>query len=349
MSRTGTSVAVPFLLLLQAVAQAGKDNAADPLFASDDILEVRVVAPFGVIAQERPTDKDVPGKLYVAGEHGETIAFDVGIRTRGNFRRRADVCFFPPLRLNLKKSQVGNSLLDGQDKLKLVTHCRPRSHLYEQAVLAEYLAYRILTLLTNHSFRVRLLNINYANDEGDSGFHNFAFLIEHKDRVAKRIGIPVLSVSGTTVDKLEAAHANLTSVYQYLIGNTDFASTAGSQGAECCHNYTLFGSDDGAYYSIPYDFDMSGIVNAPYAAPNPTLRLESVRERLYRGFCANNALLPDTLDRFRAKRDDIEALIRGQPGLSSSSRRSMLKYVDQFYRTITSERSVNRHIVTKCR
>ena len=349
MNRPAVLIAVLLLLLLQAAARAENDSTADPLFVSDDVLEVRVVAPFDAIARERPTDEDVAGKLYFEAEDGEMIALDIGIRTRGRFRRDADVCAFPPLRLNLKKSQIRDSLFDGQDKLKLVTHCRPRSHIYEQALLVEYLAYRILNLLTDYSFRVRLLIVNYASEEQDSGFHNYAFLIEHKNRLAKRIGIPALSLSRTSVASLDASHSNLTSVYQYLIGNTDFASTSGPQGTECCHNYSLFGSSDGGQYSIPYDFDMSGIVDAPYALPNPKLPLESVRERLYRGFCANNALLPDTLAQFRNKRGDIEALIQDQPGLSSSSRRSMLQYINEFYRTISSERSVNRLIIAKCR
>ncbi len=349
MKRPAVSIAIPLLLLLHTAAQAGDDVAADPLFTSSDILEVRLVAPFDVIASDRPTDEDIPGKLYVAIENGEKIAFDVGIRTRGRFRLNPDICAFPPLRLNFKKSQLNDSLFDGQDKLKLVTHCRHRSQIYEQNMLVEYLAYRILNLMTDYSFRVRLLNVNYANHEADNGFQKFAFVIEHKNRLATRIGIPILSVASTTASSLDAVHSNLTSVYQYLIGNTDFASTAGPPGTECCHNYVLFGSNEGPYYSIPYDFDMSGIVNAPYATPNPKIQLNSVEERLYRGFCINNALLPDTLEQFHSKRGEIESLIRGQPGLSSSSRKSMLRYINQFYSKISSERSVNRFIVATCR
>ncbi len=341
-------IIAPFLLLGVA-AGADERDATGLLFANDDVLEIRLVAPFDLIARERPDDDDIPGRLYVENNSGEMHALEVGIRTRGKSRRRADICAFPPLRLNLRKSQLGNSVFEGQDKLKLVTHCRSRAYLYEQALLAEHLAYRILNLLTEYSFRVRLVSVNYANADGESGETQYAFFIEPEDRLAKRIGIPALSVPSTTASNLDPEHSNLTSVFQYMIGNTDFASTAGPPGENCCHNYSLFGGADESQYSIPYDFDRSGIVNAPYALPNSSLRLKSVKDRLYRGFCQNNSLLPDTLELFRAKRSAIESLIKGQPGLAASARRSILKYVEDFFRAVSKERSLNRRFIAKCR
>ena len=71
-----------------------------------------------------------------------------------------------------------------------------------------------------------------------------------------------------------------------MIGNTDFSTLTGPGGANCCHNNRLFkGEQDRFLTSIPYDFDSTGLVNAPYAYPNPTIKLFSVRARLYRGFC----------------------------------------------------------------
>lgn len=343
------AVIVVGTLFLGLAARAEESGTAGLLFASDDVLEMRLVAPLERIARERPDDDDIQGRIYLEYESGELRALDVGIRARGKNRRRADVCAFPPLRLNFRKSQLGQTVFEGQDKLKLVTQCRPGAYRYEQALLAEYLAYRILNLLTEYSFRVRLVSINYASDERDSGDNQYAFFIEHKDGLAARIGMPALSVSSTTVGRLNAAHSNLASVFQYLIGNTDFASTTGPPSHECCHNYSLFGRSGESHYSVPYDFDMSGIVDAPYALPNSVLRLKSVKDRLYRGFCVNNPLLPETLKTFRANRGEIEGLIKGQTGLASSARRSMLRYVDDFYKTISRERAVNRRILAKCR
>jgi hypothetical protein len=309
-----------------SVANAQEESAtATPLFNGDEMLNVRIIAPFDVLAQERPVDEYVAGTFYLDVGDGELVELDVGLRTRGNYRRRQDVCSFPPLRLNFKKKQVKGTLFDGQDKLKLVTHCTTDSFIYEQGIIAEYLAYRILNLMTDY------------------------ILIEHKDSVAERLEIAPLSVETAPVSTLDLDYLNLTSVYQYLIGNTDFSPISGAAGAECCHNHTLFGNEGEPYYSIPYDFDMSGFVGAPYATPNPKLRLDSVQERLYRGRCVNNDLLPETLAAFTASRDEIEALIREQPELSGRKRRDILKYIDQFYRSVSNNRGIDRNLVRKCK
>jgi hypothetical protein len=333
-----------------SVANAQEESAtATPLFNGDEMLNVRIIAPFDVLAQERPVDEYVAGTFYLDVGDGELVELDVGLRTRGNYRRRQDVCSFPPLRLNFKKKQVKETLFDGQDKLKLVTHCTTDSFIYEQGIIAEYLAYRILNLMTDYSYRVRLLLIEYETTGTDKSFDGYGILIEHKDSVTERLEIAPLSVETAPVSTLDLDYLNLTSVYQYLIGNTDFSPISGAAGAECCHNHTLFGNEGEPYYSIPYDFDMSGFVGAPYATPNPKLRLDSVQERLYRGRCVNNDLLPETLAAFTASRDEIEALIREQPELSGRKRRDILKYIDQFYRSVSNNRGIDRNLVRKCK
>jgi hypothetical protein len=338
-----------FWTLSTSPAKSQEGETVDSLFASDEILEVRIVAPVDVIAKIQPIDEEVAGTFHYTAGDGKSVALDIGVRVRGLYRRRPDVCPFPPLRLNFKKSQVKNSLFAGQDKLKLVTHCRTASYVLEQAVISEYLAYRILNLLTDKSFYVKLLRINYASTNDDRGISGYAILIEHKDRLAKRTGVPALTIDKIDISEVPADYVNLLSVFHYLIGNTDYSVVTGAPGQDCCHNHTPFGSEDKPYYSIPYDFDMSGLVAAPYATPNPTLRLSSVQERLYRGFCVNNDLLPATLEKFQAKRDDIEKLIRDQAELSRPKRKEMLKFINDFYRTIDRAKSVDRYLVGRCR
>ena len=73
-----------------------------------------------------------------------------------------------------------------------------------------------------------------------------------------------------------------------------------------------------------------------------------MRDRLYRGRCDNNEYLPATLDLFRSKRSEIEALINNQEGLSGKTQRSMLDFVGQFYRTIDDPRRLEREITKRC-
>lgn len=345
---------ISLLAVVVAVASAtgpvlaDETPAASPLFASDTILDVKITAPLAQLSRERSVDEYLPGTFQFKNDDGEYTTFDVGIRARGHFRAKPSVCAMPPLRLNFKKSQLKDSLFAGQDKLKLVTHCQPNSFYYEQAMLSEYLSYRILNILSDNSFRVRLIRVSYVDADGGDGDENYAFLVEHKDQLGARIGLPPLDIESTTIDRLDPAYLNLTSVFQYLIGNADFSPIAGSPGDQCCHNYTLFGRDDAPFISVPYDFDMTGMVAPPHAQPNPKLRLDSIKERIYRGRCINNEILDSTLQLFLEKRAAIEALVNDQPELGSSTRGDMLKYIRSFYRTISAERAVKRNMLSKC-
>ena len=139
---------VAALLFVVPVAMALEPGEPDPLFQGDSVIEIRITAPMKSLLRERSDEDYLPGTLTYTEADGSVVELDIGIRTRGNFRRQPRVCPFPPLRVNFKKSQVENTLFHDQDKLKLVAHCRDRSDRYQQHVFKEYLAYRILNTLT---------------------------------------------------------------------------------------------------------------------------------------------------------------------------------------------------------
>jgi hypothetical protein len=316
------------------------------LFQDDETLYVTITAPLTTLVRERPKDDYLPGVFQYTEPDGTAVKFDIEIRTRGHFRHKT--CDYPPLRLNFKKSQTAGTLFDKQNKMKLVIHC-DKSERYEQTVLREYLAYRLLNAITNMSFRVRLLRVTYVNsEERRKGQVRYAFLIEHKNRLAERYDMKDLEIERTTVGSIQPDRLNLTSVFEFFIGNTDFSPIAGTPGNECCHNYVLFGNDIGPVIAIPYDFDQSGIVDAPYAAPNERFRIRNVRQRLYRGRCVNNGHVAASLRRFRDRRDAIYALVHEQEGLESSVRERIVRYIDKFYGLIDEPRDVGRQIINRC-
>ena len=136
-------------------------------------------------------------------------------------------------------------------------------------------------------------------------------------------------------------------MHQYLIGNTDFSPIKGAPGEPCCHNYVLMGNDD-VKISVPYDFDVTGISSPPHAVPNPRFGLASVKQRLYRGRCTNNEYLEGSFQTYRDKKADIISLVANLEGLSNSERKKTLRYIEDFYKIINSERQVNRRIVKAC-
>lgn len=334
-------------LFLSLTGVAHGDTDPDTLFTSHETLEVRLEAPLKTIMRERPDEEYVPGKLQYFDAAGNLFEFDVGIRTRGKFRRDKKHCAFAPLRLNFRKSQVKDTIFDKQDKIKVVTHCQNNPR-YQQTVLREYLAYRVLNLLTDVSFRARLLRVTYVDtDRNDVEKVSFAVILEHADRMARRIDMSAVKISMILFSDLHPEYANLMSLFHYFIGNTDFSQIAATPNEDCCHNHALFANEEGPYYSVPYDFDMSGFVGAPHAQPNPRFRLRSVRQRLYRGRCANNAHLPASTQRFIELRKEIYALINEQD-LTASSRRSLLDFVDRFYKSLDSQKKIEKELVKKC-
>jgi len=70
---------------------------------------------------------------------------------------------------------------------------------------------------------------------------------------------------------------------------------------------------------MPYDFDMSGVVDAPYALvsaiDNEKLPVNSVRQRYYRGFCRSPEITEIVRREFIAKKGKLLSvvdLLKGQ-------------------------------------
>ena len=330
-------------------ANAAQAAGAPPLFASNDVMEVTIEGPFRTLMGRRSEDDQYDGKLSYENAAGESAALYVKLRVRGRFRARTDVCDFAPLRLNFKKKQVGNTVFDGQDKLKLVTHCQSKDKEYEQLLIKEYMTYQFLSTLSENAFKTRLMRITYVDSEGKSKKRiRYGFVIEHEDDLAKRLGTKPANTANIIYDQLNQAQTNLVTVYSYFIGNTDFSAIRGPNKEYCCHNVELFLDDANHYLPIPYDFDFSGMVNAPYAKPGKRIGIRSVTTRVYRGLCGNNERLDDTLNLFLENKEKLYDLVADQKGLTSGHRKKMHSYVSSFYNVIGKESRVNEEFIKEC-
>ena len=138
-----TAAAPALFLLIISGASAQESGSAAALFDGYDIIDVRIQAPLKTLVRSRPDEEYLDGRFSYSETDGSERTFDLKLRTRGRYRRQRSTCPFPPVRLNFPKKAVQGSLLDGQDKLKLVTHCNTRRDNYEQLVLREYLLARL--------------------------------------------------------------------------------------------------------------------------------------------------------------------------------------------------------------
>ncbi len=325
------------------------DSINRPLFDDDSTLAVTIEGPFKTVMRNRNETDEFPAIIKYSNADGAETILDIKLRVRGKFRRKRETCNFAPLRVNFKKKQVEGTLFAGQDTIKLVTDCQSSKKRYQQLLLREYLAYKLLNVLSDKSFGARLLHVTYVDTANkNKSRESYAFFIEEKSHIADRLGMERVKVPGTRYAALDPAHSNMINVYEYFIANTDYSLVAGPPGSDCCHNSVPYQKESAPFISIPYDFDHAGLIAAPYASPNPRFRVRSVRQRVYRGRCANNAHLDSTLERFIAKRDDFNQLVKGLDGFDDKSVKSTLKFIDGFYEDIATPKAVQKKLTKKC-
>ena len=327
----------------QAPADSTESRGRARLFDAAEPLVLTLTADFGAIAKQRGTEKkSLPGVLSYVAATGDSVKLDVQLRTRGHFR--LNLCQYPPLKVTLDKTQTPHTIFAHEgSSLKLTVQCRGGQS-YTNYLLEEYLIYRAYNLVTDRSFRVRLARVTYVDPTGKQPPETrHAFFVEDDDRMARRNHTKVFVQKGVTQGELDADQTGLAMVFQYMIGNTDFAVTA-------LHNIVLIQDSVGIVYPVPYDFDWSGVISTPYARPDARLPIQTVRQRTFRGMCLTPEELTALFARFRAQKDAIYALYHGlEPeGLEPKRVKQALDYYDEFYKTISDAGRTRQEFMRTC-
>jgi len=267
------------------------------------------------------------------------VAYPVTLTPRGITRKTSDICDFPPLRVELSQLPPKGSLFDHQKKLKLVTHCK-RAPDFQQKVLLEYSAYRLFNMITPLSFRARLANIDYLDDSGRPYVSRVGFFIEDFGDVAKRNGMEVAHMGPRVpVTQLDAAAGARFAVFEYMISNYDWSMRAGPPGTQCCHNARLMSAAPGDLLTtVPYDFDYSGLVDAPYSVPPEGIPIDSVRQRSYRGYCSHLAQARAVATELSSRRAEFLGVFGTIPGMNPGTQAKAAGYLQGFFADVDSGR-----------
>jgi len=331
------------LVSFDIVAQDYSVGNAEMLFTSHEILNLTITGDLNTLLKDAGDDRTEHPFVLEYFNGVDTIYLDVDIETRGNFRRKSENCSFPPLKLNFKKKQVKNTLFDGLNKVKLVTHCRSKSSKFEQYAIEEYLIYRVYNIITDTSFRVRMALINYVDTvSGRKTQEKYGFFIEPDGAFEDRFDAHERKQKYLLQEKTSYDHMGELAVFQYMMGNTDWAVST-------LHNIKLFATDTlQPPYAIPYDFDWCGSINTLYSKPLPRFELESVKDRLYRGYCRPIEQYKKHAQHFIDKKDEIYSLYEHFELLDKQERKRIFKYYDDFYFIISDERSLNSEFLKSC-
>ena len=126
---------LPFLLLLVFIctissfsslcAQDVSSNTKElpaPLFQSDEPLFLTLSMDIKTVIRDIEEKESHPAEISYTDQEGNEVKLPIKIKVRGNFRKDPVNCDFPPLRFNFSSSTVKNTIFEGQDKIKLVTH-----------------------------------------------------------------------------------------------------------------------------------------------------------------------------------------------------------------------------------
>jgi len=131
-------------------------------------------------------------------------------------------------------------------------------------------------------------------------------------------------------------------MFQFMIGNLDW-------GISKRHNIKLIKGEKGELpIAVPYDFDYSGMVDAPYAVPPEDLNVSNVKTRLFRGFCRRDQY-QKTIDFYKTKEGELHEVVNNSNFLNDKSASNMNKYINSFYEALNSEKYVDKKIVRACK
>jgi len=285
---------------------------------SDEALESTLTFDLDSLIYFKDDEREVNGTFTLMMEKELTIP--VELQARGVFRKK--LCPFPPIRLQIKKAAARDNNWGPYRNYKLVTHCFDTTTT-DDLLLREYLTYKMYEELSDMSMRAQLLHMKYL--VGNETLTHFAVLVENESEMSNRLGLQEMDIEKTKLKRIHFDHYKRFVLFQYMIGNTDWNLNAG-------HNtkYVLEKGSDTPII-IPYDFDISGLVNAPYATPYPSIPIEDVRERylMYRGKKEDD--FTKIINEFLDKKESLFSLVSDFSYLSDYAKEDMLNFVGEFY------------------
>lgn len=310
-------------------------------FIDEQPLNITINTDMGAMLYRKMKDSTQDATFSCILPDSSVVTEKIRIQARGHMRRA--MCDIPPLKLLFKNET--SPRLSCLNSLKLVNCCRFRAA-DEQFLLKEYLIYKMYNLLTEKSFRARLVNITFEDikDKKDP-IKKYGFVLEDVDALAKRNKCKEVDSLKLHPDATDRQHMTMVALFEYMIGNTDWSVPNN-------HNIKLIApkKDKTARpYGVPYDFDHSGMVNTDYAAPDAIMGIETVVERLYRGFPRTMEELQVAIEVFKEKKEKIYALVMDFEPLKLPLRKSMIRYLDEFYGVIEKPKNVQVVFIDRAR
>lgn len=331
------------LLLFFPAFLVGKVSAmqSSNLFGTEAPLEIEMATSLNELKLSESDTVYFTSSLRYKTASGDWDSLRVELRARGNSRRTK--CGLPPVRIKIDKKDSKNTLFEGEKALKLVLPCEDSGG-YFDLISKEYLCYKFYEEVSPYYFKTRLVNLNLTDIQGrkSKNYQLIAFLIEDDDKAAKRFEGEISDLKIVRPNLVNDTIALKQDFFSFMIGNTDWSNT--SQ-----HNVKIMERKDRKLIPLPYDFDLSGFVSAPYAKPYDYLPIKTVQERLYRGICREPNLVEFVRDDFLMKEQEIYKILESLDGeIRNSDYKVARNFISEFFEIMKNEEQFEAQIISQC-
>lgn len=316
------------------------------LFKTDEVLQLRMNYSNRAVKSDTNDSTYLETDIiYFTEKENRWDTIGTKIRARGNFRLQN--CYFAPLKMKIKKKDAKGTLFKGNKKLKVVLPCLQEKAANDN-IVKEFMAYKIYEHISPFHFKTRLFKAEIAEQRGkkEKKHQVVGFFIEDLDEIIERFSCNEMQRNVHPLQQ-EGLCSTRNAFFQFMIGNTDFST--GFQ-----HNEKLIFVNKNTV-PIPYDFDMSGLVNASYSVVSDIggakLPITDVRDRMYRGFKRNDGVLELVRREFIDKQDAIMATVNSlKPHFENESAFESAKdYIEGYFAILINERRFQDNIVAAAR
>ena len=234
-------------------------------------------------------------------------------------------------------------MFEENKNIKIVFPCS-RSKTADAYLAKEFMAYQLFEEVSEYVFKTRMMRVTFINeDKKDEEEEIIGFLLEDDDDVADRFDGEIVKdkrILGTLLEDLPAVRHDF---FQMMIGNTDFSGLFK-------HNSKTLMLPGEKLVPLAYDFDMTGLVDPPYAQVSDLVDIENVTDRLYRGFCREKEVFYGVRDEFLQKEERIfEVVSNYEEYMTSSQYRESVRFLKNFFDILKNERVFENQIVLACR
>lgn len=311
------------------------------VFEEEGYLKIHISSDFDQFSEERLEGKYQKAMMVTTISDSLESRIPIRIKPRGKSRRR--LCDLPPIKLDLKKTTVIKESLQSIEKLKVVSPCKSGS-VYENVLFKEFLVYKLFNVLTDKSFRVRLIELTLENT-GENPWEQkqFGFIIEEGDAVGERLKMDYVNKFSLLPSMVNQEYYALLAMFEFMIGNPDWSLTGGQN----LKTFRQGNEEPENTYSLPYDFDVASIVNAPYAVPPPVGQTE-VSLRPFNGVCLEVDQLQQAFDYMSSNQEELFATVEEFPYLPKGQKKKMANYMKTFFNQLQKSNTWKRIEIPPC-